>query len=552
MRFPHRTWPVAIALAIGLAACPTSESPVDDDDATDPADPPPPPVLEVEGNVDADPHRLDFGQVEATSTGTLDLRLANTGGRDLLLTPPGFTGDAGFELADGAAWPAVMAPGDVRELGIDWTPTADGEVAGWLGFGSNDPALPAVQVVLTGDGIGPRLVTSPIEVEFGQVPLFCAPSTLPLHVINAGRAPLTLLGVDLDVFADPAEIQLEGALPAEVIEPGGSVALALSFAPTVQGPQTGLLTLSSDDPSDPAHGVAVQGQGVWPPLQVDTWVAGTPLPVDILWVVDNSSSVGDEQATFAYNLAAWFDEQLGSGLVPDWQLAVVTTDVSDSGAFVSQWGQPVLTPAVPDAGYQFSGNANLGMGGSGIEQGFHNAWQALEPAGPNPSFLRAPAALSIIFLSDEAEQSGSIQGWEPEEYVAAFQGLKADPSWVILSAISGGASGCNGAGGWASAGADYVLAASMTGGLSVSICDANWSAAFADPAWRPEGLVGWFPLSLAPVPASVEVTIEGVPLASSAWQWEEPGNVIVIEPGVWPEEGELVEITYVAADSCAP
>ena len=528
--------PLRVALlALSLVACAPGPRRVDLPGET--SGPRPAPALRVEGNLDGDPHRLDFGPTPAGWTATLPLLLANDGDADLLLAPPALGGAAGFDVG-GEPWPATLTPGEERELPVGWAPTEDGEAFGWLALESSDPVRPWIEVSLTAEGRAPRLEVTPSPLAFGVAPIHCDPVVRSLHLANAGSLPLTVEVAALDVFADPAEILLESELPEGPIEPGGSVELELSFAPTVEGPQTGLLTLLGDDPGGP-QGVNIHGVGNPSPLRTDSWISGTPAPLDILWVIDNSSSVGDEQSAFASNLGPWFDAWLAPGGLPDWQLAVVSTDIGDMGAFQAASGQTILTPGA--SADHFQANANLGTGGSGIEQGFHNAWQALRPSGPNPGFLR-----------DEAEQSDSIQGWTPEEYVAWFQGLKPDPDRVRLSAISGGLSGCSGPGGSASAGADFSLAAELTGGLDVSICDLYWADAFEDPAWRGEVLRGWLPLGEEPVEDSIEVAVEGVTLPASSWGWNGASNAVELEPVAWPEDGELVEVSYVAASSCAP
>ena len=66
-----------------------------------------------------------------------------------------------------------------------------------------------------------------------------------------------------------------------------------------------------------------------------TVAAGVPTPADILFVVDNSGSMEDEQENLAANFGRFIDQIAGTG---DYRIAVVTTD-QDSG--VEQDGQAV-------------------------------------------------------------------------------------------------------------------------------------------------------------------------------------------------------------------
>lgn len=160
---------------------------------------------------------------------------------------------------------------------------------------------------------------------------------------------------------------------------------------------------------------------------------------DVLFVIDDSSSMGEVQARLREAFGAFVDEVYGTGRV---RVAVTTTDVRndpplmgdanvtysanyphaavstdrigcavasvDTGCF--RGPDPAtrildtdnLTAAQMVAG--FDANANVGTCGSGDEQGLSAAILALEnndSGGCNTSFLRDDADLVIVFVSDE-------------------------------------------------------------------------------------------------------------------------------------------------------
>ena len=215
---------------------------------------------------------------------------------------------------------------------------------------------------------------------------------------------------------------------------------------------------------------------------------------------------------------------------------------------------PIITPSTPDPGGTFSANVNLGINGSGTEQGLEGAYLALsspniDPGGANDGFLREEAGLRIIFLSDEAEQSNTVRGWNPADYVAYFQSLKANPDHVITSDITGQMAGCNGSGGNASAGVGYVEATTMTGGLSISICDPNWSASLAALGWLSQSFADTFELSETPVIESIEVRLNNVPVYVG-WVYDESLNAVVFDLDYIPENGDEIAIEYTVLGDC--
>ncbi len=160
---------------------------------------------------------------------------------------------------------------------------------------------------------------------------------------------------------------------------------------------------------------------------------------DVLFVIDDSSSMGEVQARLRAAFGAFVEEIYGTGRV---RVAVTTTDVRndpplegdarvtysanypyaalttdrnacavagvDTGCF--RGPDPAtrildtdnLTAAQMVAG--FDANADVGTCGSGDEQGLAAAVLALDntgSAGCNTSFLRSDADLVIVFVSDE-------------------------------------------------------------------------------------------------------------------------------------------------------
>ena len=119
--------------------------------------------------------------------------------------------------------------------------------------------------------------------------------------------------------------------------------------------------------------------------------------VDILWVVDSSFSMDEEQVQLASH-AATFITFLSTAPV-DFKLGVTTTDVAAGGMLIG----PLLATDTPSLTAAFVDQVT-GIGeGDRTEVGFLTAVAAAESGQ-----LRPGADLEIVFFTDEDDQSLSL------------------------------------------------------------------------------------------------------------------------------------------------
>lgn len=179
--------------------------------------------------------------------------------------------------------------------------------------------------------------------------------------------------------------------------------------------------------------------------------------VDVLWLVDNSSSMLDEQAQLGREFASFVDAL--STLGADVHLAAVSTDISEGGVFRRTPGDVIAEgcfrppaeldycgqrdPVLRTADYKVDPNdpgsaidaerlteafrciGQTGDCGEPIEMGLDAVRLALSPenlAGPNQGFLRDDAYLVVIVLSDEddcSQNGASNTGGDSACYAAS-------------------------------------------------------------------------------------------------------------------------------------
>jgi uncharacterized protein (TIGR03382 family) len=264
--------------------------------------------------------------------------------------------------------------------------------------------------------------------------------------------------------------------------------------------------------------------------------------VDLLFVVDSSGSMEEEQAALGDGFDAFMDTFLE--LEYDFRVAITDMDYeTHRGTFLGS--PPVITPETADLVEVFRANAQVGTFGSGTEKGFESARAALSDAKletVNEGFFREEALLAIIFVSDEDDQSGSAD----EDYLQFFLDRKlGDARRLKVSAIAGDVpDGCD----TAMAGTRYAAMAEATGGSFHSIC--------AEDLGMPElgrllsGYKTRFVLSGSPVDESqITVAVDGevVEPGPDTWSLDEEGAVAFVA-GAVPTDCAEVQFAYRTRD----
>lgn len=138
--------------------------------------------------------------------------------------------------------------------------------------------------------------------------------------------------------------------------------------------------------------------------------------VDILFVIDNSGSMEEEQAKLQRNFEAFINELVNKD-INDYQIGVITTDMADpsqggrlQGKTVKIINGQTMSKAVVIQ--NFKENVIVGTTGTSYEKALDAMKVALSPdmigkGKPNEGFLREGATLAIIFVGDEDDCSNN-------------------------------------------------------------------------------------------------------------------------------------------------
>ncbi|GAB4294854.1 MAG: hypothetical protein Kow0090_09650 [Myxococcota bacterium] len=188
-------------------------------------------------------------------------------------------------------------------------------------------------------------------------------------------------------------------------------------------------------------------------LQRDVFEQNAVAAVDILWIVDNSPSMIEEQDKLADNFNRFIEYLLETNV--KYHIGVTSTDTSTS-SHSGKLQPPSSDPSIRflsdelcktmDCAKMFAEMVHMGTQGSPVEKGLQAAMMALIPpnvaenysqcgSAPNGCFYRPEANLAIIVVSDEEDSSVS----DPNYYKRFFLGLKGfgNDDMITVSAIAG-------------------------------------------------------------------------------------------------------------------
>lgn len=285
--------------------------------------------------------------------------------------------------------------------------------------------------------------------------------------------------------------------------------------------------------------------------------------VDILWVVDNSNSMAEEQETLTDGFASFAAELDASNT--NFHLGVITTSfMYDDPDRATLIGDPPYLTLDDDYVPMFQARTTVGTGGSDKEKGLEAALYALSPTmtlpgGNNAGFVRESAQLLIVFVSDEEDCSdgGALEGQPATACYTATQNLtpvggwieelralKDDPTSIQIGSIVGlPNSACDNV----YSGSRYVEAALLTGGLAGDICRSDWNSMLASLGLNATGIRTTFQLTRAAQPDTLLVMVDGVEAVSNpvnGWTYDVDSWYITFHGTGIPPRGSVIVAEY--------
>lgn len=494
-------------------------------------------MADVSCEVTLSPERINFGSLPPGHHRRRTARLTNVGD-----SPCNFLSGAFRAPVDPALtvvnppWPTVLAPGQFLDLELEYAPTQPVESKGNLTLLTDDVVFPERHLALAGTARqDTRVFVEPPSLDFGGLSVGCAAGRRTTTLYNLGNTDVHLDAVN---YTGSSDFQVVLGTPLSATVPAGSTyPIGVDFLTADAGRDDGELEIIVRD-QPYAFVVPVTGEGLQDQRTSEVFVQGRNDKVDILFVIDDSCSMADDQQAVANNFGDFINQAAIRSV--DFQIGVTTTTLFPTAGLLVG---PVLRPGTPSLELVFASLVNVGTFGSGVEQGLDAMAGALSLAdqgvAPNVGLLRSDAIFAVVLVSDEDDQSQLAPTFYYGDVNARFSA-----KGYVTAAVTGGSFGCLDTTGLGSASPAprYLEFLRLTGGFDESICN-DWASTLANLGSAVFGLRTQFPLSSLPdMTEPIIVTIDGVPAAAGSWTYDPVGQAVVFTTP--PPEGSTVIIDY--------
>ncbi|WP_161782621.1 choice-of-anchor D domain-containing protein [Halococcus sediminicola] len=222
----------------------------------------------TQSNIAVDPASLDYGDVSNDGQATQTVTVTNDGDAPLSVSGATISGrDAGeFTITDGGG-PFTLAPGESREVTVQFAPSSTGDKTAEVVIESDDADQPTVTVPLSGGSVEPNAVLTPETYDYGDVAVGSG-DTQTFTVTNDGTAPLDVSGTRL-IGADADQYTFVSGDGSFTLAPDESREVTVAFAPTSTGAKNATLAIDSDDPDSPTLTSSLSGTGTQSNIVVD-------------------------------------------------------------------------------------------------------------------------------------------------------------------------------------------------------------------------------------------------------------------------------------------
>ena len=200
-----------------------------------------------------DKFSVDFGNVNANTPGIQTLQVTNCGNAPLNINSIA----SSDPTVVGTQSCGAVAPGSTCPVTLTFTPVSSNSTTGTITFADNAVTVPQV-IAFTGQGIAPKIFVANNPLSLGHFLVGTQSPVTYLWISNQGQATLVISQIAVSGPGFSIVVNPCGQLQAGY---GSSCGLQLVFAPTIAGPATGSVVITSNDPINPQLTVALTAVG---------------------------------------------------------------------------------------------------------------------------------------------------------------------------------------------------------------------------------------------------------------------------------------------------
>ena len=263
--------------------------------------------------------------------------------------------------------------------------------------------------------------------------------------------------------------------------------------------------------------------------------------LDILWVIDNSGSMADEQESVAKNFDAFISNFIKKNV--DFRMAITTTDSRELWkGLVRKGSMETLTSAKAKEDQEifinnFKELIKVGTQGNGVEIGMASITNFVEVHGAN--FLRDDAYFVVILVTDEDDQSPL----NASDYANELKKAKSDAGKIKVFSIVDMKSKPKTGGSLVKGHERYKEFSKLTNGYIHDI-NQDFAKSLKSIGDSVSQLVNNFKLAHTPVPGTLRVYVNNELIAAGKTTFVENDNLIVFKKGSEPKSGSSIRVDY--------
>lgn len=253
--------------------------------------------------------------------------------------------------------------------------------------------------------------------------------------------------------------------------------------------------------------------------------------VDILWVIDASGSMSDDQDRLLLGIEAMMNALPATG----WRLNMVSADPT-----MLLYDQQF--PLVPGDTIDDARSMYTMMVKGGLEEGFDAVMTYVDQNTYAQTWMRNTASLLIVFVSDEEEQSfygvtdtvaiATFESWldatRYSKYVASIVHLPQEQS-PLCTVYS------------QDVGDRYIQVTNDYNGVIIDICSEDWTAGVEDASKELTLFDSW-PLTYTPQEGTVRVFVNEAVYPESKWDYDAEKNIVLFKE--IPDSGSHIDVSY--------
>lgn len=491
------------------------------------------------------PSTIDFGAARAWASLEWPVTVTNTGTTSCTVLEARIVTGSSFSVQGFTA--RALAPGESSRFKVRYVqvvPPLAGSprtLAGTLRVNTNSSTTPSTDVALSALSEA-SCILKPTHVDFGSAPISCRSAALGIPLANVCNAAVTVSNATI--------VTASGGTSAEFVITSGSGlslaaktdgAFAAAYVPSNLGiDDDAFLTFTSTEPAGTVrHLIPLRGTGISGNV-TETFTISPPT-LDVLFAIDDSPSMVDEQTALANSVASF--GMLGSTI--DVRFAATSADLASPDLGVlrrTSSNATFVSRSTVNAGAELGSLLRIGGTGSASSclEASTRALSDDRRFGQNSGFLRENSRLGVICVTDSPDETANTMSFELNRLALVRPELTYS---VVGPFLPTPPSGCT------YDGANTVThdtAVTRFSGVKEEVCNVMTSTGNAITHLVTQSSKVFTLSRAVDLSGTTTVTLDGTAVPSTGWSIDPVTHRLTFSASNQPATGQTAAVTYQA------